>query len=470
MPKRILIAEKSDYIALKLTEYLRTAGYEIVRAKSGQLTISALRRALPDLLILSEELSDMDSATILERMRNMFGIGKVPILMITGSGGGGVPHNLKLHPKERVDSVQMPVALELLRLKVGKLLLVPDTGEDRVLNAEVFIRDGIVIIELRGFLTGLGLVALKYSILDLARADQTLNKRFFLIIYDLEKEGLSQEAFNRIFDFVVFFKDTPKQNFKILTSSETIKAMIARNPTSSQFEIVENYIDGLEKLKSLYLKQGEDEVRLEFLQPDAVLFKDVYNRNGNLIKAQGKSFSQEELNALKRQGVKSLFYTRRARVDDDRQIAADENVDVVLDAIRLTGIIIPEGLKTAESKQRLKLNILIVNGDSRELEMLNSFFTSRGFQVQSTSRMGDALRLASEMLCDYMIVDLKLEDGNGLDLIRAAKSREQLGSCQFLVTGKAVHPETVREAVSLGVKGFLRSPVDVGKLKNIFKR
>jgi CheY-like chemotaxis protein len=223
-------------------------------------------------------------------------------------------------------------------------------------------------------------------------------------------------------------------------------------------------------LKSLYLKQGEDEVRLEFLQPDAVLFKDVYNRNGNLIKAQGKSFSQEELNALKRQGVKSLFYTRRARVDDDRQIAADENVDVVLDAIRLTGIIIPEGLKTAESKQRLKLNILIVNGDSRELEMLNSFFTSRGFQVQSTSRMGDALRLASEMLCDYMIVDLKLEDGNGLDLIRAAKSREQLGSCQFLVTGKAVHPETVREAVSLGVKGFLRSPVDVGKLKNIFKR
>jgi DNA-binding response OmpR family regulator len=467
MPKKILIAEKSDYVALKLTEYLRTAGYEISRAKGGQHAIGALRRALPDLIILSEELSDMDTRTILERMRNMIGTGKVPILLITPIGGSSYLKNQKPQPQERIDTIQMPVALEMLRLKVAKLLLIPDTGAGRILNSEVFIRDSIIIVELGGYLTSLGLVALKYRILDIARTDQTLTKRFFLIIYDLEKEGFSQENFNRIFDFFMFFKDTPRENLKILTSSETVKAMIARNPISTKFEIVENYIAGLEKLKSLYLKGGEEEVRLEFLQPDAVLFKDVYDSRGNLIKKQGKSFSLDELEGLKRTGVKSLFYTRRARIDDDRQIAADENVDIVLDAIRLTGIIIPEGLKDAKSNQRLKLNILIVNSESRELETLNSFFTSRGFQVQTTQKMGEALRMATEMLCDYMIVDLKLEDGNGLDLIRAVKSREQLRSCQFIVTGKAVHMETVREAVSLGVKGFLKSPVEVSKLEKI---
>jgi DNA-binding response OmpR family regulator len=469
MQKTILIVEKSDYAALKMTEYLRTAGCETIRAKSGQLGIGAIRSKQPDLILLSDDLNDLDARTFMDRMRNMLGKVSIPVILLTKGNGKAAAEKIKIRPDEAVDGMERPVVLDKLYALISDHLQIPTARDTRHLNSEVFIRDGVVIIELRGYLTQLNLVALKYRILDIALADKTLTKRFYLIIYELEEDGLSQESFSRIFDFVTFFKDTPPENFKILTSSETIKQFIKQVSAASRFEIVDNYIEGLNKLKSLYLKEGTEEIRLEFLQPDSVLFKDVYDSRGNRVKERGKSFTQQELDALIKKGVTSLYYTRRARVDNDRQIIADEDVDVVLDAIHLTGVMIPEQFMDYESKKRLKVNILIVNSDLQELESLVGFFTSHGFPVKKATSVTDALKRAAAAVYDYMIVDLELEDGRGLDLVRAIRKLDTLKSCNFIITGKSVRADVVKEAVSLGVNGFLKSPVDVEKLQKLFQ-
>ncbi len=469
MPKTILIVEKSDYVALKIAEYLRMAGFEAVRAKSGHLGIGTIRSSQPDLILLSDDLNDLDAHTFMDRMRSMLGKVSVPVILLAKGNEKAAAEKLKTRTDEIIDGIKRPVALEKLHLLISDHLQIPSAQETRHLNAEVFIRDGVIIIELRGYLTQLNLVALKYRILDVALADKTITKRFYLIIYELEEEGLSQESFSRIFDFAAFFKDTPPGNFKILTSSETIKQFIMKEPVASRFEIVDNYIDGLNKLKSLFLKEGTEEIRLEFLQPDSVLFKDVYDSRGNRVKERGRSFTQQELDALIKKGVTSLYYTRRARVGDDRQIVAEEDVDVVLDAIHLTGVMIPEQLMDYESKKRLKINILIVNSDPEELESLVRFFTSHGFPVKRATSITDTLKRASDTVFDYMIVDLELEDGKGLDLVRAIRKLNTLKSCNFIITGKSVRVDVVKEAVSLGVKGFLKSPVDVQKLEKLFQ-
>ena len=470
MSKSILIVEKDDYTALKLIEYLRTAGYDTSRAKSGQLAIGLIRSSIPDLVLLSTGLSDFKTEDFIDRMRNITGAGKVPLIIMTREADTELLETLETEFKERFETMHKPIALDKLRIKIATLLRVPDTGDERHLTSEVFIREGIIVMEIGGSLTRLDLVALKYRILDTAQADKTLTKRFYLIIYDLEKEGLTQNTFNHIFDFVIFFKNTPDSNFKILTSSDTVKKLITGHPTASKFEIVDNYIDGLNKLKSLYLKGGEEAVRVEFLQPESALFKDVFDAKGNLIKEKGMCFTQDELNALKRNGIKTLFYSRNIRVGNDRQIVPDEDVDVVLDAIRLTGIMVPEQLMDTQAKQRLKLNILIVNSNAGELEMLYSFFTSLGFPVKKSTRMYEALKVSSEMMFDLMIVDLELKDGRGLDLVRAVRERETGKSCHFILTGKSVQAEHVKEAVSLGVKGFLKSPFDARKLEQLVKK
>jgi len=467
MSKFILIVEKSDYAALKVAEYLRTAGYETSRAKSGQLGIGSIRSRLPDLILLSHDLADLDTHIFMERLRNMVGKRKIPVILITKKNGNKVETARNID--EIVDTIQKPVALDRLLLCISQILQIPATNDNRHLTSEVYIRDGIIIIEIRGYLTQLELVAFKYRILDIALADKTLTKRFYIIIYDLEKDGLSQESFGQIFSFVAFFKKTPPDNFKVLTANEHITALIKQDPVASRFEIVENYIEGLNKLKALYLKEGGEEIRVGFLQPDSVLFKDVYDAEGNKIKERGKSFTQLELNALKNRGVKSLYYTRRARVDTDRQIVADEDLDVVLDAIHLTGVMMPDHLMDYESKKRLKMNILIVNSDRDELENLSSFFSSQGFPVKKSPTIAESLRIATSIVFDFIVVDLELEDGRGLDLVRTIQKLNTLKSCSFIVTGKAVQVETVKEAMALGVHGFLKSPVDIGKLNKLFQ-
>jgi DNA-binding response OmpR family regulator len=470
MTKNVHIVEKDDYTALKLIEYLRTAGYETVRSKSGQVAISAIRSSVPDLIVLATDLSDYQTDDFISRMRNIVGAGTVPIILIDEVRAGGHENGKYAKSDDALEVMEKPVALDALRKRVASLLKVPDRKEERHLTSEVFIREGIIIVEIGGFLTKLDLVALKYRILDTSRTDKTLTKRFYLIIYDLENEGLDQDSFNLLFDFLVFFNNTPNKNFKILTSSETVKQLLAGHPVASQFEIVENYVDGLEKLKSLYLKKGEEGIRVEFLQPDSALFKDVFDAKGKLIKPQGSCFSQDEIDTLQKKGIKTLFYSRKIHVGEDRQINADEDVDVVLDAIRLTGIMVPEQIMDVETKQRLAMSILVVNSDVQELDKMHGYYSSQGFPVRRAGRISEALEIASQMLFDVVIVDLVLEDGRGLDLIRLLRKRETGRTCHFIVTGKTVQAEHVKEAVSLGVRGFLKSPLDSNKLEQIIRR
>jgi DNA-binding response OmpR family regulator len=468
MTKTIHIVEKDDYTALKLIEYLRTAGYETARSKSGQAAISVVRSNTPDLIILSAELSYFKTGDFIDRLRNVVGAGTLPIILMSEAKDSERERPSKL--EKTLAIVEKPINLDTLKQRVASLLNVPDTKDERHLTTEVFIREGIIIVEIGGFLTKLDLVVLKYRTLDTARADKTLTKRFYLIIYDLEQEGLTQDSFNHIFDFLMFFKNTPNSNIKILTSNETVRKLLEGHPVASKFEIVENYVDGLEKLKSLYLKKGEEAIRVEFLQSDSALFKDVFDAQGNLIKEKGNSFTHEELETLKRRGIKTLYYSRHIRVGDDRQIHADQDVDAVLDAIKLSGIIGPENLAHAEVKQRPSLNILIVNSDAQELDTLHGFFSTRGFPVKKADRIADALKIVSEMVFDTIIVDLSLEDGRGLDFIRSLRERETGKTSHIIVTGKNVHAEHVKEAVALGVSGFLKSPFDAAKLGQIIKK
>jgi DNA-binding response OmpR family regulator len=470
MNKTVHIVEKDDYTALKLIEYLRTAGYETARSKSGQVAITAIRSSVPDLIVLSTNLSDYQTDDFISRMRNIAGAGTVPVILIGEGGIGDREDGKPVKSDESLQIMEKPVALDALRQKVASVLKVQDKKDERHLTSEVFIREGIIIVEIGGFLTKLDLVTLKYRILDTSRTDKTLTKRFYLIIYDLESEGLGQDSFNHLFDFLVFFKNTPNSNFKILTSSETVKQLLAGHPVASQFEIVENYVEGLEKLKSLYLKKGEEGIRVEFLQPDSALFKDVFDAQGNLIKAKSSCFSQEEIDTLQRKGIKTLFYSRKIHVGEDRQIHADEDVDAVLDAINLTGIMVPDQLMGVEAKQRLTMSILVVNSDEQELNKMHGYYSSQGFPVRKAGRISEALKIASQMFFDVVIVDLVLEDGRGLDLIRSLRERETGRTCHFIVTGKTVQAEHVKEAVSLGVRGFLKSPLDSEKLEQIIRK
>jgi|GEM_PF-1888073 len=471
MEKNILLVDNNEYSLAKIEEYLKIFGFQVNSTKNGQYGLSTLRSQRPDLILISDTITDIDIEAFLERKKRMLGEEDAPVIVFIGT--------MKIIDVKRLikagadDKLVRPVVLEKLKNKVFQYLNLTPPSSNKHLLTEVFIREGIIIVEIRGSLVNEEIVALKYRILDTARTDQTLKKRFYIIIYSLEEENISHILLAKLFDFVFHFPQLPPTNVKILTSDQRIIELLKKSKVASDFEIVDNYIEGLNKLKSLYLENQEGEVLVEFLKPNVALYKNVYDKKGALIKEEGKSFTAEELQNLLQRGVRKLYYTRKAKVDADRQILENEDVDVVMDSIMVTGIMIPEELMdlgaVKESKKRFSVNILIVNSNEQERNSIYDFFVKKGFSTIGCKSSKEALETVKSNAFDYVIVDLELEIGSGLNLVRGLKSNPNTKNAHYILTSKMVKKESVEQAMKLGVQGFLKSPFNPEKLSQIIK-
>jgi DNA-binding response OmpR family regulator len=467
MQRHILLVENDEYNLQKLDEYLTVLGFQVTATRNGQFGLSTLRNQRPDLILLSDTVNDIDVHAFIERKKHILSGNDVPlILLIQGMKIIDVKKFFKLGAS---GVINRPVLLEKLKKDVFEQLHIPLTpSDDMHLVTEVFIREGIIVVEIGGFLVKEEIVALKYRILDTARTDQTLRKRFYLIIYGLEDDSISQTLFDMLFDFVSHFPRLPQSNVKLLTSDQKVTDAIKRSGVASGFEIVDNYIDGLNKLKALYLENQEGEVLVEFLKPNVALYKNVYDRRGILVKEENKSFTAEEIAGLLRKGIKKLYYTRKARVGADKQILESEDVDVVMESINVGGIVVPETLVdpliTRESKGGILAQILIVNGNQEDRSLLEKFFSKKGFTVTVCGSAKDALASAQKSSFDSVIIDLDLDSGKGLDVLKSLKMSPKVKNANYILTGKTVNKESLEQAIRLGIRGFLKSPFNLQKL------
>lgn len=78
--RRVLVVEDDPRIALLLTDYLHSEGFEAEGIADGERALAEIKRATPDVLILDLNLPRLDGFTICRAVR---AFSDVPILMLT---------------------------------------------------------------------------------------------------------------------------------------------------------------------------------------------------------------------------------------------------------------------------------------------------------------------------------------------------------------------------------------------------
>jgi two-component system, response regulator RegA len=102
--------------------------------------------------------------------------------------------------------------------------------------------------------------------------------------------------------------------------------------------------------------------------------------------------------------------------------------------------------------------LLIVDDDRPFRERLARAMQSRGFDVSIAETVRDGITIARETPPAFAVVDLKLEDGNGLDVVEALHEKRP-NSRVVVLTGFG-NIATAVAAVKFGALDYLSKPAD----------
>ena len=102
--------------------------------------------------------------------------------------------------------------------------------------------------------------------------------------------------------------------------------------------------------------------------------------------------------------------------------------------------------------------LLLVDDDAPFLGRLARAMENRGFTVSQAGTVKEGVRLAQEVKPTYAVVDLRLDDGSGLEVVSALHTVRE-GARVIVLTGYG-NIATAVEAVKLGAVDYLSKPAD----------
>ncbi len=113
-------------------------------------------------------------------------------------------------------------------------------------------------------------------------------------------------------------------------------------------------------------------------------------------------------------------------------------------------------------------NLLIIDDDSSLTDMLRFHFTSVNWDVTESQTGKRGIELAETMAPDVILLDMRLPDMDGLDLLRQLKAHECPASV-IIMTGWGTISNAV-DAVKLGAEQYLTKPVNLVELSTLMDR
>ncbi|MBL7119586.1 MAG: PAS domain S-box protein [Dehalococcoidia bacterium] len=113
-------------------------------------------------------------------------------------------------------------------------------------------------------------------------------------------------------------------------------------------------------------------------------------------------------------------------------------------------------------------NILIVDDDPKVRKTLSDILNAKGYAPTTAGQGKTALDMVKEQAPDVILIDLKLEDMPGLEVMAKIRKHSPGTEC-IVLTGYATQASAI-EAVNLGAYGYVQKPCDMDQLLAMIHR
>lgn len=108
--------------------------------------------------------------------------------------------------------------------------------------------------------------------------------------------------------------------------------------------------------------------------------------------------------------------------------------------------------------------LLLVDDDESFVKRLAKAMEKRGFIPETAESVAEGKAIALSRPPAYAVVDLRLEDGNGLDVVETL--RERRPDCRIVVLTGYGAIATAVAAVKIGATDYLSKPADANEVTN----
>ena len=112
--------------------------------------------------------------------------------------------------------------------------------------------------------------------------------------------------------------------------------------------------------------------------------------------------------------------------------------------------------------------LLAVDDEPGMLALIERFARPAGFTVVSDTRAGDAIARIGDVAPDVALVDLRMPELSGLDVLRAIRSVQP--QCQVILMTAHAAVDSAIEAVKLGALDYLSKPLDFNRLRQLLRQ
>ena len=112
--------------------------------------------------------------------------------------------------------------------------------------------------------------------------------------------------------------------------------------------------------------------------------------------------------------------------------------------------------------------ILVIDDEPSILESLNMFFTEKGHHVFTAQTGASGLALFSEQSFHVVIMDIRLPDFNGLDILQTMIEKKK--SAKIIMITAFQDMETTIAAIKKGAFDYIHKPLDVDKIEKAVNR